>query len=204
MRENVRRFMNAGIYGKIRAKPKKSAEPETAADRFALLAATCGGVGYLPLVPATWGSLAGVGLYVLASKAGELVKIQAGASGFPEAFIDRLLGSATILFIIALFFTGVRTAKRVEKMTGQKDPSIVVIDEVVGQIITFLFVPARLGVWGLAAGFLAFRFFDIYKPYPTARFEVLPDGLGAMSDDVMAGFYAAALLSILYAIYPAL
>lgn len=199
--ENIRKFIYANSLGKIRAKPKNIAKPRTFADRIALLAATCGGIGYLPVVPATWGSLAGVGIYVLAAEAGEMMKIQAGSFAFSAVFTNSFLVSAAVLLIIALFLTGIWAANRVEKLTGEKDPSIVVIDEVVGQLMTFLFIPARLGAWTLFAGFLAFRVFDIFKPYPTAKFEALPDGLGAMADDAVAGFYAAAVLSVLYMTY---
>ena len=77
----------------------------------------------------------------------------------------------------------------------------VVIDEVVGQIVALLVVPAVLGWWAILAGFLIFRIFDIWKPYPTHELEKLPSGLGIMSDDLMAGIYAAVLMSVLSTVY---
>jgi len=70
---------------------------------------------------------------------------------------------------------------------------------VAGQLITLSFVPYFLSLdWPLiVAGFLLFRAFDIWKPYPIRRLETLESGLGVMADDVLAGFYAAALLSLL-------
>jgi phosphatidylglycerophosphatase A len=64
-------------------------------------------------------------------------------------------------------------------------------------LITFLFVPWRAGAWAVLAGFVAFRLFDIWKPYPIDRLESLKSGLGVMADDVLAGAYAAVLMSLL-------
>ena len=170
-------------------------------DYAALAIATCGGVGYLPIVPATWGSLVGVGIYLIAQKTGENFVVWAEGNNFNNALLESSRASLTIIFLIGLFLIGMWAATRVEKLTGKKDPKIVVIDEVVGQLITFLFVPANLGWWTIAIGFFAFRFFDIWKPYPADKLESLPSGLGAMADDAMAGFYTAALMSLLCSIY---
>ncbi len=67
--------------------------------------------------------------------------------------------------------------------------------------MTFLFVPWNAGWWAVVAGFLAFRLFDIWKPYPIRRLESLESGLGIMADDVLAGVYAATLMSILTSVY---
>jgi phosphatidylglycerophosphatase A len=83
----------------------------------------------------------------------------------------------------------------------RKDPGAVVIDEVAGQLITFLFVPRDAGLWALVAGFFAFRLFDIWKPYPISRLESLESGLGVMADDVLAGAYAATLMALLTSVY---
>jgi phosphatidylglycerophosphatase A len=74
------------------------------------------------------------------------------------------------------------------------------VDEVAGQLVTFLFVPWLAGGWTVFAGFVAFRVFDIWKPYPVRRLEGLGGGLGIMADDLLAGFYAAAVMSLLVAI----
>ena len=71
---------------------------------------------------------------------------------------------------------------------GTTDPGQGVIDEVVGMLITFYAIP--LGWIALLAGFVLFRIFDIIKPYPAARFEYLPGGLGMMADDAVAALYA--------------
>lgn len=165
-------------------------------DYLALWIGTCG-IGYMPIVPATFGSLVGIGIYILALKANESFAVWAQGNNFTPVFVESFRGSVTVVFLLALFFIGIWAANRVVKLTGKKDPRIVIIDEVVGQLITFLFVPAKLGWWTVVIGFLAFRFFDIWKPYPANKLESLPTGLGVMADDVMAGFYAAAFMALL-------
>jgi phosphatidylglycerophosphatase A len=170
----------------------------SATDSIAFAVATCGGVGYAPIVPATFGSLAAVGIYLLAQKAGGSFYIWAERNYFVNALLlESFRLSFTLIFLLAIFLIGIWAASRVEKMTGKKDPRIVVIDEVVGQFIALLFIPANSGWLIFAAGFVAFRVFDIWKPFPTDKMESLPSGLGIMADDVMAGFYAAAFLSVL-------
>lgn len=169
-------------------------------DNIAFAIATCG-IGYMPFVPATWGSLIGVGVYLLAQKASESFAVWVDERHLTIVLMESSRASFTLVFLIILFLIGVWAATRVEKLTGEKDPRIVVIDEIVGQLVTFLFVPAKLGWWTVAAGFFAFRFFDIWKPYPANKFESLPSGLGVMSDDAMAGFYAAAFMSLLCSFY---
>jgi phosphatidylglycerophosphatase A len=74
----------------------------------------------------------------------------------------------------------------------------VVIDEVAGQMIAYIFVPAATSLWITIAGFILFRLFDIWKPYPIRRMEALESGLGIMADDVLAGIYAALVLSLIW------
>lgn len=173
-------------------------------DKTALAIATCGGVGYMPFVPASWGSLFGVGVYLAAQKANESFIFWAETKNFTSDLTASWSVSIALMLLLALFLTGIWAATRVEKLTGKKDPRIVVIDEVLGQLLTFLFVPARLGWWTVLAGFLLFRLFDIWKLYPADKLESLPDGLGAMADDLMAGFYAATAMSVLCSAYPAI
>ena len=179
-----------------------TARPErSVVDYIALAVATCGGVGYMPFVSATWGALFGVGIYLLAQKLGESLTIWAQERQFTNALLESSQTLLISISLIFLFFAGLCAATRVEKLTGQKDPKIVVIDEVVGQLITFLLVPAKLGWWTVLTGFLAFRLFDIWKLYPANKLEALPTGLGAMADDVVAGIYAAVLMSLLCTVY---
>src|SRR5207249_5341800 len=80
------------------------------------------------------------------------------------------------------------------------DPGPVVIDEVMGMLITFFLIPVS---WmGMLAGFLLFRVFDVIKPYPAQNLERLPGGLGMMADDAMAAVYANLLLHAAYILAP--
>jgi phosphatidylglycerophosphatase A len=103
-----------------------------------------------------------------------------------------------VLLIAVLFAAGVWAGTIAERFFGGIDPGPVVIDEVVGMLITLAFIPMSLP--GAIAGFVLFRIFDIIKPYPAGRFERLHGGLGVMADDVMAALYAnVALRGVLWA-----
>lgn len=180
--------------GFISPAPRK----RTVSDYIALAIATCG-VGYMPIGPGTWGSAVGVGIYLLLHKA--FVLWMSPNRNFRVGVITEgpHLLFATGLLITALVVTlaGIWAATRVERLQGQKDPGKVVIDEVSGQLITFLFIPLISPWWLIATGFFLFRAFDIWKPYPIRRLEALDSGLGIMADDVLAGLYAATVLSLI-------
>ncbi len=170
----------------------------TVADYVALAVATCG-VGLIPLAPGTWGSAVGVGVYLALVSGAAKAFDSAVARGLdlsPQAF-PLILNTVLILAIVLVSSVGTWAATRSEKMLGKKDPGAVVVDEVAGQLVTFLFVPWLAGGWTVFAGFVAFRVFDIWKPYPIRRLEGLGGGLGIMADDLLAGFYAAATMSLL-------
>ncbi len=95
---------------------------------------------------------------------------------------------------VFLFFAGVLASTEAEKLLGEKDPHKVVIDELVGFLVTMAFVPS--GTPYIIAGFLLFRLFDIWKPWPIRGLQALPGGWGIMIDDVLAGVYANVLLQI--------
>ena len=87
---------------------------------------------------------------------------------------------------------GIPAATRVARARGTKDPQIVVIDEVAGQLITLIAAPVS---WkSLLLGFILFRGFDIVKPPPLRRLEQLPQGVGIVVDDVGAGLYALLIM----------
>jgi phosphatidylglycerophosphatase A len=90
---------------------------------------------------------------------------------------------------------GVWSAEKAEKIFERVDPGQVVIDEVTGQIITFVATP-RVNWMGLIAGFILFRAFDIVKPFPARRAERFPGGWGIMIDDAIAGLYSLIVLVI--------
>ena len=139
------------------------------------LLSTWFGCGYSPFAPGTAGSIAALGIAVLLHEA-------AGFSGW--AF--PIMGA--ILFTPAVWAAGI-TAQAVNR----KDPSIVVVDEVIGQWIS-LAGAHPLNWKSYLAAFLLFRLFDIWKPPPVRQLEALPGGLGINADDAMAGVYAALLL----------
>jgi phosphatidylglycerophosphatase A len=176
------------------------AQRRTVKDYLALALATWG-VGYSPVAPGTCGSVVGVGIYLLVRQA--LVRVFAFAvtRGWSLEFLESFRTTFMLLLIALLAFVGVWAASRAEKLLGRKDPGAVVVDEVVGQLIAFVFLPFNAGMWAIITGFVAFRLFDIWKPYPIRRLEALDAGLGIMGDDVLAGIYAAILMSLLVSIH---
>ena len=155
--------------------------------------ATCG-VGYFPIAPGTWGSLVGVGIY-LSARYLTLLWLQSNSgpnSVFHISYLPMFL-AVELVIITVVTLLGIWAASRTEKLSGRKDPGKVVIDEVAGQLIALLvIVPGFDPGWlSIITAFLLFRFFDIVKPYPARRLEKLEAGLGIMSDDLVAGAYAA-------------
>ncbi len=151
-----------------------------AGDYLALGIATCG-VGYLPLAPGTFGSLVGVGIFLL------LAQVTTATS----------LVLLVLVSILAITFAGLWAAFRTEELEGRKDPGKVVVDEVAGQMIALFpltFFP--ISVSAVIVSFILFRFFDIVKPYPAGRLEYLRGGFGIMCDDLVAGVYAAVIVSV--------
>jgi phosphatidylglycerophosphatase A len=174
----------------------------SASDYVALAIATCG-VGYLPVAPGTLGSLVGAGLYlsVWGWFYGLLeANAQRTGSNLLYVFTPQLAFMLLITFVTTM--VGIWAATRTERVLQRKDPSVVVIDEVAGQMIALLSGPFWLHTWwSILSAFLLFRLFDIWKPYPIRRLEALESGLGIMADDVLAGVYALIANSILISIY---
>jgi phosphatidylglycerophosphatase A len=103
--------------------------------------------------------------------------------------------------IVAVFAIGVWAASGTEVALGRKDPGVVVIDEVLGMLITLALLP--LSITGIVLGFLLFRVFDVIKPYPAAQLEHLHGGLGIMADDAVAGLYSYLVLRACMWLVPA-
>jgi phosphatidylglycerophosphatase A len=196
--------------------PDLAGQPATAPKpRFALLVASVCGLGYIPIAPGTFGSLAGLVLFGLVWCA------LMGARWIlrPFAVGDIIARGRTvdiIQFVVAAITAamGVWSARRAASFWQQKDPQRVVIDEVSGQHLAVVLglaaplwqKPAQI-VWGgtvgripfpsllswkyLVLGFILFRVFDIWKPFPVRQAESLPGGWGIMTDDWVAGAYAA-------------
>jgi phosphatidylglycerophosphatase A len=146
---------------------------------WATLVATFFGAGRLKPGPGTWGSLATVVLWALVS------------AGIPVA--DRIW--ATIIAAVVVTLVGIPAATLVARATGVKDPQFVVIDEVAGQLVTLIAVPLAWKTF--LAGFILFRVFDMWKPFPIRRLERLPEGTGIVVDDLAAGLYALAVMHLL-------
>ena len=141
-------------------------------DKLFLFIATGAGSGYLPKAPGTWGSLAGVLLWLGLSQ------------------LDLGMYAAVVA---ALFVLGTATAGAAEKILDQGDPGLVVIDEIVGQLIALALAPAH--PLAALAGLALFRLFDILKPFPVGWLDRrIHGGLGIMFDDVAAGLLACAAL----------
>jgi phosphatidylglycerophosphatase A len=148
--------------------------------RLALLIATCGSIGFVPVAPGTAGSAAGVALFYL-------------VSAFDVAWAEPVV-------IVALFAAGVWAASSAEQQLGGTDPGPVVIDEVVGMLITLAWIPVT--PLGALVGFLIFRVLDVVKPWPSRQFESLHGGLGIMADDAMAAVYGHLLMRGLVFVAP--
>lgn len=149
-------------------------------DRLAIAIASVGYVGFAPAVPGTFGSLVGVFIFWLLRSSGVLW-VDAGAA----------------LLTLAV---GTWAAHATERALQRTDPGVVVIDEVLGMLVTLAFLPASITV--TIVGFLLFRIFDVVKPFPAASLERVPGGYGIMLDDVMAGIYANLALRLLVGVEP--
>jgi phosphatidylglycerophosphatase A len=142
--------------------------------KWAWWLATFFGAGYLKPGPGTYGSIAGLLLWY------------AAAHAFEPA--PRLLSLATLLVALVVTVAGIRASTIVARESARKDPGFVVIDEVAGQLIALVLMPAD---WKHAAlALVLFRGFDIFKPWPIRKLEALPEGTGIMLDDVAAGAFA--------------
>lgn len=135
------------------------------------------GSGLSPVAPGTAGSLAAVILYYLLTR----------------AFTDPIAQQTLLIALIAAGFPLGVWATGLLVTAENNDPGRAVWDEFVGMWLTCLLLPPTLP-WLLSA-FIAFRFFDVIKPWPAAQLERLPGGWGIMADDVAAGIYGAALLN---------
>jgi phosphatidylglycerophosphatase A len=102
---------------------------------------------------------------------------------------------ALLIAILLLLAPAIWASTRTARLLDRKDPSVVVVDEVLGQWVTLLGATA-LRWKSFCAAFLLFRLFDIWKPWPVRNFEKLPEGVGIVADDLAAGIYGALILYI--------
>lgn len=147
-------------------------------DECTLAFCRLGVAGLAPKAPGTWGTAVGC--------------LLAPFLFFPLPFIWRCI------VLVAIFVAGGIAASRAEKILGQKDPGQVVIDELAG--VWLVFLPyAKATFWLILFGFIFFRIFDIFKPWPIKASENwLPDGFGVMIDDIVAGLWALLCVQVLF------
>ena len=161
------------------ASPKPGSSGAESRPLFALAIATVFGIGYVPFASGTFGAAAGLVLWWL----------------LPASAASQAIA------ILVLLAVGSWSGTVAERHFGTSDPSAVVIDEVMGMLITLFMNP--VGWKGAMLGFFLFRAADVVKPFPANRFERLPGGLGVMADDGMAAVYSNLALRVCLAIWHA-
>jgi phosphatidylglycerophosphatase A len=144
----------------------KTALASTSRTAVSLTFATALGIGYVPIAPGTFGSAVGLALWMLLPSS---IAVQGAA-------------------IVFLFVVGSLTGNVAEQHFGRTDPRQIVVDEVMGMMLTLFLNP--VGPLGALLGFALFRGMDVVKPYPADRLEKLHGGVGVMADDAMAAIYA--------------
>jgi phosphatidylglycerophosphatase A len=150
-----------------------------AAPQWASMIATFFGVGCLRPGPGTWASAATAFLWAMLA----------------YSLAPSLRTPAVIVLAVLVVLIGIPAATQVARAAGKKDPQIVVIDEVAGQLIALIAVPFAWKTF--LAAFIIFRAFDILKPPPVRQLEALPEGAGIVLDDVAAGLYALGIMHLL-------
>jgi len=144
------------------------------------LLTSCLGLGWMPVAPGTWGSLPPMIVFGLLGQ---------------FAVSPLIIGGAMMGLVVLGSVLCVTLAPGAIAATGNKDPGEVVADELAGQSVCYLVAPLVLSdtlalhhIWFIAlAGFLLFRLFDIFKPWPARQLEGLPQGWGILADDLIAG-----------------
>ena len=159
---------------------------------YIALALTTFGVGYIPGAPGTYGSGIAVVIYL------GIGSFETHAARHGPEFSAAFHYAVNAILLTSFCLVGIWASGRTASIFGLKDPSQTVVDELMGQFVTFCFIPIGLGWPFILAGFLLFRLFDIVKPFPVRTLEVLPGGLGICADDIVAGVYAGICLSIGY------
>ncbi len=152
-----------------------SIRPRTTAERIAVFFATGFGIGYIKLVPATFGTLLGIPLFW----------------GLSFTTLPIRIGLVLALVALAIYVSGIA-----ERCMKSKDPHPVVIDEVVGYVITTLVIPFSLT--SVMVSFIIFRMADIIKPFPITLSQRVSGGLGIVLDDVLAGILSALILLLIF------
>jgi len=147
-------------------------------NKFFLFLATGFGVGYSPVAPGTLGTLIAIPVYY---------------------FLSNISSPIYEITLVGFFFLSVWISENAEIFFGKKDDQRIVIDEIMGFLVTMLWVPKTAIL--IVIGFFVFRFFDILKPFPIRRLEKkFKGGYGVVLDDVMAGVYSNIVLQVILVI----
>jgi phosphatidylglycerophosphatase A len=145
---------------------------------FILVLATGFGVGYSPIAPGTLGTLVAIPIYY---------------------FLSEIPSPLYEITLVGFFFLSVWIAENAERFFGKKDDQRIVIDEIMGFLVTMLWIPKT--ILFIIVGFFLFRFFDILKPLPIRHLEKrLKGGYGVVLDDVLAGVYGNVVLEMILVI----
>ena len=144
-------------------------------NRFFLFFATGFGIGYSTIASGTLGTLVAIPIYY---------------------FLSEIPSPLYEITLVGFFFLSVWISENAERFFEKKDDCRIVIDEIIGFLVTMLWVPKTIHF--ILIGFFLFRFFDILKPFPIRRLErKLKGGFGVVLDDVMAGVYANIILQFI-------
>jgi phosphatidylglycerophosphatase A len=147
--------------------------------KIVLLSASGAGVGYFPFFPGTMGTLIAIPVSIALNR------------------LASLSITLAVLVLVMAIYCAITLSSKACEILGQKDPQIIVIDEIVGFLLANFAARPRISV--LLISFILFRSFDIAKVFPASRLEQLPGGLGVVLDDVMAGIYTFAIMQLLVA-----
>ncbi len=196
---NYDKLIHTSAAIEVQELSKEKPQRKTALDYFSLALATFG-VGYIPLAPGTFGSAVGVLIYLAVWTIESNLSIDVSSKGWKPEQIAASVHAINSITLLLFCLLGIWASSRVVKIFQTKDPQKVVVDEVIGQLIVFLFVPFSISWKLILGGFVLFRLFDIWKPYPISSLENLPAGIGVCADDILAGVYGGICLAMFYAI----
>ncbi len=192
-------IIHVSAAAEVQELAREKLKDKTPLDYFSLAITTCG-VGYIPLAPGTWGSTVGVAVYLLFWIIETNLGIYFLHRGWNAGQVTAWVHAVNVIIFLVFCLVGIWASGRATHLFQDKDPQKVVVDEVIGQLLVFLFIPFDVHWYMVIAGFLLFRLFDIWKPYPIDSLQNLPAGIGVCADDILAGVYGGTCLALLYAV----
>jgi phosphatidylglycerophosphatase A len=175
----VKEFQTGNAFPHSQPVPQTGMNAGQQTPSWATLIGTFFGIGYLKPGPGTWASAVTALLWAILAR----------------TLAPSLRTPAAIALALLITLIGIPAATQVARGFGKKDPQVVVIDEVAGQLVALIAVP--LAWQSCLAAFILFRAFDIVKPPPVRQLEALPGGTGIVLDDIAAGAYALIVMHLL-------